>query len=159
MEELFPVLIFLIIGIANTISKAKKREQADAKRRAASPVRQAAPAKPAHPYTPAQPTVMPPMSFSDVPGQVIIPTVHPHVQPDCITHDKPGSLGVASAEGKDPCHEKQLTHTRSIQEPIAEAEGSLTFDWSGENMVKAFVMQEILTRPSNRAAMCQRQAR
>lgn len=157
MEDLFPVLIVLIAGIVNTISKAKKREQADAKRRAASPVKQPAPAKPAHPYTPAQPSVLPPMSFSDVPGQALSPTVHTHVQPDCPTHDAPGgSLGVTSPEGKDPCHEEQLLPRHSFVEPVAEESG-LTFDWSGENLVKAFVMQEVLTRPANR--LPQRQAR
>ena len=93
------------------------------------------------------------MPEAAVPKQLIEPTVHAHVQPDCEAHDTPGSLGVASSEGKDPCHEQQLTHARFVQEQEAENEGGLTFDWSGESMVKAFVMQEILTRP------CQRQAR
>nr|MBR4281183.1 hypothetical protein [Clostridia bacterium] len=148
MEELFPVLIFLIIGVANTISKAQKRAQTEARRQAASPVKPSAPAKPAHPY---QPTGMPAMVFSDVPGQVIAPTVHPHVQPDCEKHDAPsGSLNVTTTEGKDPCHEKQLTHVRTVNEPVAEEEGGLTLDWTGENMVKAFIMQEVLARPAQR---------
>jgi len=33
----------------------------------------------------------------------------------------------------------------------AREESGLTLDWSGENMVKAFVMQEVLKRPCERA--------
>lgn len=149
-EELMPVAIFIIAGLVGTVLKAAKKSQSgNPYAQAASPARPAA-AKPAQPYQPAQSTVTP--SFADIPGQVMAPTVHAHLQPDCETHDVPGSLGVTSTEGKDPCHEEQLTHARTVQEPPHEEPG-MTFDWSGENMVKAFVMQEILTRP------CQRHAR
>lgn len=155
MEDAFSFII-VIIGVVASIASAIKKNRnskAAAKPHWPSAADQPQPAekKEPHPYTPVQTTVLPPMDAA-VPQQVIAPTVHTHVQPDCDTHDKPGSLGVASLEGKDPCHEDQLTHPRSMSEPVAE-EGGLTFDWSGQNMVKAFVMQEILTRP------CQRQAR
>lgn len=146
------IFIVIIGSVVSTASKARRQRVAEAARRSASPVKPtSAPTRP-HPYTVAQPSVMPPMSFSDIPGQVIAPTVHPHVQPDCVTHDIPGSLGVTSLEGKDPCHENQLVSRPAIQVP-AQDQPALTFNWSGENMVKAFVMQEVLTRP------CQRQAR
>lgn len=149
-EELMPAAIFIIAGLVGTALKAaKKAQNGNPYAQAASPARPAA-AKPAQPYQPAQPTVTP--SVADIPGQTIAPTVHAHLQPDCDTHDAPGSLGVTSTEGKDPCHEEQLTHVRTVQEPAHEEPG-MTFDWSGENMVKAFVMQEVLTRP------CQRHAR
>lgn len=144
------IAVIVIVGsVISTSSKARRRRVAEAARQSASPVK----AKPSaahqhHPY--AQPGVMPPMAFGDIPGQVITPTVHPHVQPDCVTHDAPGSLGFTSSEGKDPCHEDQLTHPRSEAAPVQEQPG-LTFDWSGENMVKAFVMQEVLTRPAHRS--------
>lgn len=146
------VVIILIGSIVSTARKARRQRIAKAARHSSSPVKAKPAANQPHPYAPAQPTVMPPMSFSDVPGQVIAPTVHPHVQPDCATHDAPGSLGVTSLEGKDPCHAEQLKAVRTVQAPAPE-QPALTFDWSGENMVKAFVMQEVLTRP------CQRQAR
>lgn len=155
MESFFEaVIIFfgIIVSLVASAKKAKNKRVADAARKPSFPKEESAPATPEHPYTPTQLTFLPLASAAAVPNEVIAPTVHAHVQPDCDTHDKPGSLGVASQEGKDPCHEDQLTRPRSMQEP-AEEEGGLTFDWSGENMVKAFVMQEILTRP------CQRQAR
>lgn len=155
MESFFEaVIVFfgIIVSLVASAKKAKNKRIAEAARKPVFPEKEPASAKTEHPYIPAQPTILPPQEA--VPQQVIEPTVHTHMQPDCETHDAPsGSLGVKSPEGKDPCHEPQLTHARFVQEPEAEAEGGLTFDWSGENMVKAFIMQEILTRP------CQRQAR
>ncbi len=160
MDELIPVL-FIIIGaiasIASSSKKEKERKAAEERRQAAAKARiEAAKKKTSQQaektYTPIQPSVAVPMSFSDVPGQGVAPTVHAHVQPDCDTHDAPGSLGVASTEGKDPCHEEQLNHARIFMEPVQEQSG-LSLEWTGENMVKAFVMQEVLTRP------CQRHAR
>lgn len=160
MLELFFAVLVLGVSLLAKIMKKQKNAQAKAMYEASSPEKKPASAKAEHPYTPAQPTILPPVAVSDVPGQVIAPTVHTHVQPDCETHDAPsGSLGVATSEGKDPCHEPQLTHVRSSQEPAEQEEGGLTFDWSGENMVKAFVMQEILTRPASRTQVYPRQAR
>jgi len=85
--------------------------------------------------------------------QPLQPLVHPHLQPDCDEHDKPGSLGVTSTEGKDPCHEEQLTIDRTPLFTSDAEHSGLSLDWSGNAMVKAFVMQEVLTRP------CQRRAR
>lgn len=154
LEELFP-FIFVVIALIGSLVSAKKKaaKKAAAHPFGASPVKAkpAAPKQP-HPYAPAQPTAAPASSASDVPGQVIVPTVHAHVEPDCDTHDAPGSLGKTSSEGKDPCHEEQLTHARTIEEPAPE-QGGLTFNWSGDNMMKAVIMQEVLTRP------CQRRAR
>ncbi len=154
MDDLFPliVIISIISSIASSIKKSTEKKKAEARRTVTPPVQPAKPAAP-KPFQPAQPTVFTPMSFGDVPGQVIAPTVHTHVQPNCETHDAPGSLGFVSSEGKDPCHEEQLQSMRNMPMQTAEPQSGLTFDWSGENMVKAFVMQEVLTRP------CQRQGR
>lgn len=157
MDELFPALLVIVIGIISTISKAAKKQQSRAAveaHRAAAQARTGT-AEPA----PIPHAVVPAMSFGDVPGQVaapvikpspaLAPTVHPHIQPDCDTHDVPGSLGVTSMEGKDPCHEDELTLERTVATP-AKPEGGLQLEWSGENMVKAFIMQEVLTRPAQR---------
>lgn len=156
MEDMLEVIfVFIAIGasIISSISKAKKRKADAAARRVRFPAQPAAAQKKApHPYVPAAQPVIPAMSVGDVPGQVIMPTVHTHLQPDCETHDAPGSLDFTSTEGKDPCHEAQLTHERTDVRSAPEAPG-LTLEWSGENMVKAFIMQEVLTRP------CQRHAR
>ena len=157
MDELFPALLVIVIGIISTISKAAKKQQSRAAveaHRAAAQARTGT-AEPA----PIPQAVVPAIFFGDVPGQVVTPvikpspalapTVHPHIQPDCDTHDVPGSLGVTSMEGKDPCHEDELTLERTVAAP-AKPEGGLQLEWSGENMVKAFIMQEVLTRPAQR---------
>ena len=157
MDELFPALLVIVIGIISTISKAAKKQQSRAAveaHRAAAQARTGT-AEPA----PIPQAVVPAIFFGDVPGQVaapvikpspaLAPAVHPHIQPDCDTHDVPGSLGVTSMEGKDPCHEDELTLERTVSTP-AKPEGGLQLEWSGENMVKAFIMQEVLTRPAQR---------
>ena len=150
MEELFPLLVVFIGAIGSIVSaasKSKNNKTAMSAHRSAAAERFNAAREQAAPQPTAQGAALPPR-----PGQVITPTVHTHLQPDCDTHDKPGSLGVTSMEGKDPCHASQLTRVQPDMEAAPESP-AITFDWTGENMVKAFVMQEILTRP------CQRQAR
>ena len=158
MDELFPALLVIVIGIISTISKAAKKQQSRAAveaHRAAAQARTGT-AVPA----PAPHAVVPAMSFGDVPGQVaapviksspaLAPTEHPHIQPDCDTHDVPGSLGVTSMEGKDPCHEEQLPRQRAaLASPEAPRPG-ISLDWNSDALVKAFVMQEVLTRPCER---------
>lgn len=158
MEELFPVLIIIIgaiVSISNSSKKEKEKQAAKQRHQAAAAARiQAAQQKlrqqaAAQPARHAQPKVTPPSA--DLPGQVIVPTVHTHLQPDCSVHDQTGSMDYVSTEGKDPCHAAQLTHVRTAVETAPEA-GGLTLDWSGEGLVKAFVMQEVLKRPCERRA-------
>lgn len=78
----------------------------------------------------------------------LAPSVHTHVDPDCETHDAPGSLGVTSMEGKDMCHEDQFD-VRSEMPVITERPG-LQLDLSGKALTQAFIMQEVLTRPCDR---------
>ena len=154
MEDMLEALFVFLVIIASLASKAikasKKNQAAIEQHQAASRAAQAPAKAEPHPYAPvAVKPMMPAMTPADLPGPVVLPTVHAHVQPDCETHDTPGSLGVTSLEGKDPCHEEELTLERTIAEPVP-AQGGLNLEWTGENMVKAFVMQEILTRPAAR---------
>lgn len=62
-----------------------------------------------------------------------------------------GSMLADTHEGEDPCHEDQLRAVPApVLSPTPEERPGLTLDWNGENMVKAFVMQEVLTRPCQR---------
>ena len=148
--EIFFAGIVIVVSLIASAKKAKNQRINDADKQ--SRMQDQAASQPAPTRKPAQATVLPPMTFPDISIPVASPTVHPHVQPDCNAHDVPGSLGVTSLEGKDPCHEKQLSHARTMDAPSQEGTG-LNLEWTGENLVKAFVMQEVLTRP------CQRQAR
>lgn len=78
----------------------------------------------------------------------LTPTVHTHLDPDCETHDAPGSLGTISFEGKDPCHEEQFTPLG--ESPVYVERPGLQLDLSGHALTQAFIMQEVLTRPCDR---------
>ena len=148
------VFIALIGGVISTVKKSQRHRVQEAAQQSAAQARVKAAQqqiKAAQRQAQTRSAAFPGMSFPDVPGQVMTPTVHPHLQPDCDTHDVPGSLGFVSTEGKDPCHEEQLTHVRTPEEKAPE-QSRLTFDWTGNNLVKAVVMQEVLTRPVHRRA-------
>ena len=136
MEDLFPALV-VIAGAAISLISSIVKAAGKAKAPAGPDLRKVVPQKAA----PAAPTEQP-----YIPAQ---PAVHVHLAPDCLTHDAPGSTGMISDEGKDPCHEDELTLERTVATP-AKPEGGLQLEWSGENMVKAFIMQEVLTRPAQR---------
>lgn len=155
------IWLIIIISIISKVMKAdkKKKEAAQQARRAADqafePIHAPA-AKPAAPKpapAPAQ-TMMPLRPEPVKPLRTEMqPRVHAHLAPNCEEHDKPGSLQVTSTEGKDACHEGQLPPADMPRPEAAypqhESSG-IQLDWSGENMVKAFVMQEVLTRPCER---------
>ena len=149
MEDLgglIVVIVGILIAIANGNAKNKKKKQSAA----ASSQTVFQPAIPVQPQTAApvsMASMLPPQPVAPVaPAQ---PLVHEHLEPDCDTHDQAGSLGVTSMEGKDPCHEEQLTHSRPV-DAAETVQPGLTMEWTGDAMVKAFVMQEVLTRPCDR---------
>ena len=157
MEELASLLPFIIIAVISAVAKASKnkaQQQHPYQGMNAARPPQAAPAAPVTAPRPAAPAPRQVSMASMLPPvqQSTAPKVHAHLQPDCVTHDAPdmGSLGVTSTEGKDPCHEEQLSQMRSTMPAPAAEQSSLQLDWSGEAMVKAFVMQEVLTRPCQR---------
>ena len=165
MEELFeslagflPIIFIAIVGtIAKKAANTSKAQQAahqqqamrqQAMNQARPSAMQSAPvARPAQPTAPASMASMLPQQPASAQ-----PTVHTHLAPDCETHDAPtnGSLGFTSTEGKDPCHEDQLIQQRDPLVASETARPALTLDWNGDALVKAFVMQEVLTRPCDR---------
>lgn len=160
MEDLFSVVIVIIgviASIAASAKKAKDRNAAEERHKAAvaQRVNAAQQKMAAEAVRSALPTAVSALTSVMSAVQVAQPQVHVHLQPDCDTHDAPGSTGTVSNEGKDPCHAEQLTMTHTFSEESEPGSG-LTFDWSGENMVKAFVMQEVFTRPANRAPAARR---
>ena len=65
-----------------------------------------------------------------------------------------GSLGGESPEGVDPCHDEQMVSMTAAREAPRQDTGEtkgLTLSWTGEDIVRGFVMGEILNR-RNRAA-------
>ena len=102
----------------------------------------------------ARPAEMLPPLRQEPAREAIAPRVHVHTAPACPVDDDTGSLHYHSTEGVDPCHEEQLPSMHAprlepITPPVTEKPG-LTLEWTGESMVKAFIMQEVLTRPCER---------
>ena len=140
-------------------NKKKAEQKKQAQRKAMDEAFSANASRTATPK-PAQ-TMLPPLSgLHDAPAApkvtmaptVAQPQVHTHLAPDCDEHDRTGSLGVKTLEGKDACHEDQLAPVNVPRPTISfpKEEPGLQLDWSGDSMVKAFVMQEVLTRPCDR---------
>lgn len=87
-----------------------------------------------------------------------IPTVQERMKVTPHTEDMfAGSMNADTDEGEDPCHEDDLSPAvnpcelspRAVQ--ATPATSGLNLAWTGDAMVKAVVMQEILTRPCQRA--------
>lgn len=169
MDDLLGFL-FVIIAVVSAISKQAAKNKANTGKRTPyqqanrpSAPKPAAPARPA-PQQISMASMLPPREgaapaqhASPAPAQPFAaplqpaqPMVHTHLEPDCETHDASGSLAFLSTEGKDACHEDQLSDMRSAPTAMQEARPGLSLDWSGDSMVKAFVMQEVLTRPAQR---------
>ena len=134
------VIIWLLIGLANRMKTAKQQGTripgTGAARSGAKNARQAEPQKPAAPQPAAEhqrPTVMQPS---------ITITEHD----DSVYQ---GSMNAITGEGYDPCHDEQLASLTSAETamPAAEtAEPGLQLEWTGNVIVRGFVMSEILKR-------------
>lgn len=154
MEDLLSV-VMVIVAIASAIAKNKKKAEKAKKKTAAkaqptleqSLAEWFGEAKPAQPAkVEAKPAPQP------APKQVAQPTVKATVQ----VKEKPavvrGSLQEDTHEGLHPCdeHDDEPMQGASPLVPIPVEKPGIQLDWSGENMVKAFIMQEVLTRPCDR---------
>ena len=138
------VILWLVIGLPlSKLNKAAKQQQAarSAKPGTARPKQQVPAAEsrqtaaaPAAPAQPERPTVMQP---------TITITEHD----DSVYQ---GSLYAETGEGYDPCHDGQLSALSALERepvsaPAAETPG-LQLGWTGNDIVRGFVMSEILTR-------------
>ena len=58
-----------------------------------------------------------------------------------------GSLNAVTGEGEDPCHEEQMESMHTSPAPAAEkSESGLRLSWTGSEIVRGFVMSEVLKR-------------
>ena len=137
-SPLFIVLIIWLL-IAPVLSAAKKQQAKNAKTGAAKQPGAKAPKK--QPETssthvtpePARPTVMQPsITFTEHDDSVY-----------------QGSMNAVTGEGYDPCHDEQLAPLTQAETAVpAAAEGTpgLQLSFTGNEVVRGFVMSEILTR-------------
>ena len=142
-------IIWLLIGLPlSKLSKVAKQQQAakNAKPGAAKPGAKAPKAEPqrsgpAQPQvTPARPTVLQPsITFTEHDDSVY-----------------QGSLNAVTGEGFDPCHDEQLSSLSSAERETVSAPGEeapgLQLGWTGSDVVRGFVMSEILNRRKREAS-------
>jgi len=88
----------------------------------------------------------------DAPAKVAQPRIQTRVQVTERPQVMLGSMGVDTHEGIHPCdeHEGNLLQDSKPLVPMPVEKPGIQLDWTGDNMVKAFVMQEVLTRPGQR---------
>ncbi len=135
MEAFLPlmslVLVYLFIAILS--KTVKKASQAQKKTSPAS----AAPAGAAEappPKAPAEPET-----------RELQPTIRLHEHDDSVYR---GSLNAVTGEGYDPCHEDQLkplSRSEAVEHVPVTTPG-LQLHWTGDEIVRGFVVSEILKR-------------
>ena len=135
------VILWLVIGLPlSKLNKAAKQQQAARnakpgtarqKQQAPAAETQQTAAAPAAPAQPVRPTVM-------------TPTINVTEHDDSVYT---GSLNAVTGEGYDPCHEEQLSAITYEPAVSAEpAEPGLQLSWTGSEIVRGFVMSEVLNR-------------
>lgn len=161
MGDLLGLIVVISVIVSALSSKAEKKRKAAQKKAPAMPMEafggspQADAAETREPiihlYDPAKdvPNQQLPHAAKQIAKPRVEPKVHvtPHL-PDMFA----GSLNAVTHEGEDPCHDELLTHAaqEARMAPVPEEKPGLTLEWTGDAMVKAFVMQEVLTRPCDR---------
>lgn len=155
MDDLFAILV-VVVSLIGLAAKSNKKKKASGQ-----PVRTKAQPAAVSAASP-DPAAAPPPMQGEVPHT---PAPHVHeLQPQvAVTPHTPdifsGSMNASTGEGFDPCHEEELTPQREPcmvaprPAPPQSAPAPLSLSWTGDEMVKAVVMQEILRRP------CERQRR
>ena len=132
-------VVWLLIGLPlSKLSKTAKQQQAARKPGAAKPgaQQQDQPEKPA-----AAPAAEKPFRPA-----VMQPTITLTEHDDTIYQ---GSMNAVTGEGYDPCHDEQLAPLSAAETAVPAAEAAapgLQLAWTGSDVVRGFVMSEILKR-------------
>ena len=143
-----PILILAIVWLLIGLPLSKLSKAAQKKQQAASGTAKPGTAKSGATAPQNKPKADPATYTSPEPAR---PTV---LQPSITftEHDDSvyqGSLNAVTGEGYDPCHDEQLTPLTLAETaaPAGEtAEPGLQLSWTGSEIVRGFVMSEILNR-------------
>ena len=164
MEDLFSLLvvIFSLVGLLNKNAKKQMQKSAAKKGFRDIPPITAPQAVPKQPAAAPAATMMPPRPeykpVTPLEAMAAQAAVRSGEAQESMEGRSDHSTHI-SCEGHDPCHEDQL---RPAQRParIAAQEGAalahetekagIDLDFTGSELVRAVVMQEILTRPCDR---------
>ena len=135
MEAFLPLLSLVVLYLVFALVSKGARKVSQAQKRAFP-----APATPA-----AAPGGPPPQDPAEPRVREIRPTVSVHEHDDSVYR---GSLNAVTGEGYDPCHEAQmepLTRSEAIEHVPVTTPG-LRLNWTGDEIVRGFVISEILKR-------------
>ena len=146
-------IIWLLIGLPlSRLNKVAKQQQAakDAKTGAA---KRSGTAKNAVKVPQPQPENNTYVAHEPVRPTVLQPTITFTEHDDSVYQ---GSLNAVTGEGFDPCHDEQLSplsaaERETVSAPGEEAPG-LQLGWTGSDVVRGFVMSEILNRRKREAS-------
>ena len=137
LESFFPLIaLFLIYTAIAAMAKGAKKissAQKASSARSATPA-DAAPAEAPAPEAAAAPRI-----------REMQPTIRVSEHDDSVYM---GSMNAVTGEGYDPCHDEQLkplTRAETI-EPAPAAAPGLQIHWTGDEIVRGFVVSEILKR-------------
>lgn len=164
VEELFESLfgfIMVVVAIISAIAKNNKKKTESIRKRAASPNHPSVEQTLAEWFNAPQPaasTAAEPAPAVMVPDPAPVPkqVAQPRVQTSVAVKERPavvvGSMGVDTHEGLHPCddHNDEPMRDPKPLAPVAVEKPGIQLDWNGDNLVKAFIMQEVLTRPADR---------
>ena len=157
-------LIVIVFSLIAMVNKNKKKQQKTQERRPITVgMEPNAPKAVTTPAAPAQPATMLPPRPAAKPAAAQM-SIDDYVARSAGKH---GSMegrtdhsAHISCEGHDPCHEEQLrpavrpsrTAPAAAGATIAfrEEDPALRLNFTGDELVRAFVMQEVLTRPCER---------
>ena len=132
-------IIWLLIGLplSKLSNKAKQQQAAQKAKSGAAKTGAKAPQQPENSTyvepEPARPTVLQPsITFTEHDDSVY-----------------QGSMNAVTGEGYDPCHDEQLAPLTAAETAVPAADAAapgLQLSWTGNDIVRGFVMSEILTR-------------
>ena len=136
LESFYPLIaLFLIYTAIAAMAKGAKKVSGAQK---ASSARSATPADAAPAEAPVPESAAPRI-------REMQPTIRVSEHDDSVYM---GSMNAVTGEGYDPCHDEQLkplTRAETI-EPASAAAPGLQLHWTGDEIVRGFVVSEILKR-------------
>lgn len=152
------VVVGIVLAVITMENRRKGKEKPKDNRNTATATRKAPASRGAARATAPHPATNPaPVATSTLPvWSEPIRAIQPQVAVTPHTDDIfAGSLHAETGEGYDPCHEDALPPqvepcTLAPTAPPQAPASGLALSWTADTMVKAVVMQEILTKPQDR---------
>ena len=141
------LFIWLLIGLPlSKLSKIAKKQQQEVRnaKPAATPKQQNAKPKQQQQQTPKP--AAPRYEGSPIRPTVMQPTITVTEHDDSVYQ---GSMNADTGEGYDPCHDEQLAPLTLAETAVPAGEtgeSGLQLGWTGSDIVRGFVMSEILKR-------------